>query len=58
MMVLMDLYPILVKKNMVTKILKGIQENENMYDDCIRMAEKFDWNRIIPEIVELYNNSI
>ena len=46
------------EEEMVTNILKGIQENEKMYDDCIRMAEKFDWNRIIPEIVELYNNSI
>jgi glycosyltransferase involved in cell wall biosynthesis len=46
------------EEEMVTNILKGIQENEKMHYDCIRMAEKFDWNRIIPEIVELYNNSI
>lgn len=44
-------------EDMVTKILEGIQEHENMHNDCIGMADKFDWNRIMPEIIELYSNS-
>jgi glycosyltransferase involved in cell wall biosynthesis len=46
------------EESMMTKILEGLSEYENMYPECVNMANKFDWNTIIPELVETYHNSM
>jgi glycosyltransferase involved in cell wall biosynthesis len=46
------------EEDMKTQIIEGLEGFENMYMDCINMANKFDWNNIIPELIAVYQNSM
>jgi glycosyltransferase involved in cell wall biosynthesis len=46
------------EESMMIKILEGLAEYDNMYMECIEMANKFDWNKIIPELMDVYHKSL